>query len=733
MSRRTERFLILSGIGRKLFAAFLLFSLLPLTLSIYQGYTNSRNAMRERILLQIETVSRYIENSITYFVQERELNLSSILAGNEYMIDCVKTIENPLSSQKQKEKATTGLIDHLAKKEMEDENSYDIIVLGKDGKILASLNPAVMGMDRSKSDYFKKGSISLSTSISYSKSVPTISICAPVQSEKGEFLGVLVKKVNISKLFELLKEGERLGQSSRLYFINSEFSVLKEYDGGNEDTVKSEGVYEAFQKKSVTGNFETSKEKRVAAAYRLISRLGWVLACEVDEDEAFKPLIILRNQAIAFGVFLFFILIGVAYYITKGITKPIQELAVAAREIGKGDFSRRVKFKPGDEIGDTALAFNIMADRLEEKVLSRERFITNITESSVDAIISLDNNNYITTWNRGAEEMFGYGKDEVLGRHFEFLIPPDLLEKRELEWLVKETEKKGVIKNYETERITKSGQRIQVAVTRTVLRDSDGNIIGCSSIVRDITEKKNLEKQLIQSEKLSAVGELTAGLAHEIGTPLNIISGRAEYLLSLVKDEPKITSGLKSIIRQIDRITLLIQQLLKFTRSEKRESRELDINRVIKDTLLLLETKLDKSGVMVNKIFSEDIPLMEGDENQIQQVFINLFLNALHAMPEGGELEIKTKWNNESGKSGTIEIVVSDTGAGIEEKNISRIFDPFFTTKEIGKGTGLGLAVTYGIIKDHGGTIDVISKVNTGTSFYITFPCRKEKKESVAI
>lgn len=855
---------IFSGIGRNIFIALLLFSLLPLSLSIYQGYTTSREALKSRILNQIETVSLYISTKVSHFIREREINISATFSGNQYMLNSVEIIQEPIRSKKRRTKDSKELQEYIEKLESEDEAGNELLVIGIDGKIISAVNPALKGMDRSKTEYFIKGSLKTSITISYNGAIPTITVSTPIKSSRGTFLGVLAGKVSNSKLFDILDEGKSLGNSSNLYFVSPSNSILTEYDTGKEVlTVKNEEIVQSLNNKVVTGSFFRENQKKVVGTYRLLPETGWILCCELDESEAFLPLNRLRNQAITFGVIFFFFIAAAAYYISLNISKPLLNLSEAAGEIGRGDFSRRVKIASKDEVGETAESFNIMAQKLEEsysqlehlveertrelqeniaftenmlesisvgvlavdremnvtawnhhlegqsgipessitgrnlseffsdggtemlakkvknvisskqsqqgtnitlpflgkglfdfvasplkghegdvagavvfiedvtekrmleeKLQRHQSYIANISENSADAIISFDSNNIITTWNKGAEEMYEYKKDEIIGKSFDILIPPDLIKNGEMQWIIDKTLGKGVLKNYETERITKSGRRINVALTRTLFKDGSNNLMGCSVIVRDITEKKNLEKQLIQSEKLSAVGELTAGLAHEIGTPLNIISGRAEYILSLAGENPKINEGLKSIIRQIDRITSLIQQLLKFTRSEKKETKGVDINSVINDTLILLETKLDKSLIVIEKKTDTGISPVEGDENQIQQVFINLFINALHAMPDGGKITLETRMNS---NSGMVEIKIADTGEGIKEKNISRIFDPFFTTKEIGKGTGLGLAVTYGIIKDHGGTIEVQSTFGRGTEFLIQLPGIKSK------
>ena len=864
MNNLRKKISLLHGIGKKIFFWFLIFSLFPLILSIYQGYTNSSEALKQKIFQQLTTVAEYKEYNLMNFFEERKISLKSI--GASYHDLLVKALNEKLSA-KRKNSVLKELLRNLSKKDFEDKNGYDLSIIGRDGKVVAAVDPTQAGSDKSETSYFKNGKNRTSLTIYYHFSKPNIVLSTPINNDEGKFLGVITQRVNTDALFSILeKEKEKIGFSGKIYLVNDERTVLSEKELKanplKNQTAENEGAIKCLSGENGVNIYRNQNSEMVVGAYRYIPELKWALMCEVDNKEAFSPLLTLKKQALSFGIFLFFIVVAVATYITQGITKPIRNLVAASRGIGRGDLSRRVDVTSSDEIGQLALAFNQMAEeleesyknlerkveertrelkstkdftenileslsagvfvvnkdlqitswnrdmelryniprekalnkdlteilkdikkekiywviqnvietgkpkeiyrerssflikeeriinykvspfkgagqevlgavivvedvteevKLEEEIRSHQNYIANITENSADAILSLDENNIIKTWNKGAEHIYGYKAEEIIGKHFEILVPEDLKKKGEIEKIIKETLEKGFIRNFETERLTKDGEKVAVALTRTVIKNSEGKVIGSSAIVRDITEKRNLQRQIIQSEKLSAVGELTAGLAHEIGTPLNIISGRAEYLLSLVGKDMKIAKDLKIIINQIDRITSLIQQLLKFTRSEKREVKPININSVIKDTINLLETKLDKSKINIKTNFSAGIPLIHGDENQLQQVFVNLLINAIHAMANGGEIKITTQPDVKNHK---ILVTVKDTGCGIPEENLSRIFDPFFTTKEIGKGTGLGLAVTYGIIKDHGGDIEVSSEVNNGSEFTVRLPVK---------
>jgi two-component system, NtrC family, sensor kinase len=246
-------------------------------------------------------------------------------------------------------------------------------------------------------------------------------------------------------------------------------------------------------------------------------------------------------------------------------------------------------------------------------------------------------------------------------------------------------------------------------------------------IIREGETKLELERSLRQSEKLAAIGQLASGLAHEIGTPLNIISGRTELAQRRLDDKELVQKNLVTIAQQTERITKIIQQLLGFVRKKRPEQKALGINLLLGTTLNLLDQQIRKQGIRVVKDLKEDLPSMIGDPDQLQQVFLNLILNAVQSMPDGGELRVCATYEQiskeglEDGQREYVMVCVGDTGIGMEKEVLQNIFNPFFTTK--GTGTGLGLMVSQGIIQDHEGWIDVQTEIGKGSVFKVYIPC----------
>jgi signal transduction histidine kinase len=234
------------------------------------------------------------------------------------------------------------------------------------------------------------------------------------------------------------------------------------------------------------------------------------------------------------------------------------------------------------------------------------------------------------------------------------------------------------------------------------------------------------QEQLRQTEKLAELGTLASGMAHEIGTPMNVILGRAEFLQRKTK-ESETAKGLQTIVDQVERITKIMNQLLTFARRRPIERRATTINKVIEDTLDVMQERFSRHHIAVSTQLDPALPKADVDPDQIGQVLLNLAINALHAMGDSGRLLVRTaivpvsKGSPET-YAEMIEVSVADTGCGIAAADLDRIFDPFFTTKEVGKGTGLGLTVVHGIVQEHGGFVMVESEVGKGTTFRIRLP-----------
>jgi len=283
---------------------------------------------------------------------------------------------------------------------------------------------------------------------------------------------------------------------------------------------------------------------------------------------------------------------------------------------------------------------------------------------------------------------------------------------------------------------TDAGNRRYLSISTFPVRAAAGPVAFGVAIVLDVSEKKHLEQALLQTEKMAALGTLASGLAHEVGTPMNVILGRAESLLKHTQEE-RTAHGLQIIIAQIDRMTRLIQQLLTFARRKPLERRMIGINAVVEEGIALVSEPASPFTLRFQKDTS--LPAIRCDGDQMLQVLFNLLMNAIDSLQAGGTIEVATRMSqgerrsvarpgsHVGGGQAMVEITIADTGCGIDPRHLHCIFDPFFTTKPVGKGTGLGLSVAQSIVRDHDGQIHATSAIGRGTTFRILLPLEPEE------
>jgi PAS domain S-box-containing protein len=352
-----------------------------------------------------------------------------------------------------------------------------------------------------------------------------------------------------------------------------------------------------------------------------------------------------------------------------------------------------------------------------------------IVESSDDAIIGTDQNSIITNWNKGAEKIFGYTAREMVGTSILRLIPDD---RQDEEGQIMEKIKRGESMNhFETLRQTKDRRLIDVSLTASPIKDATGRIIGVSKVARDITERRKLESQFRQAQKMEAVGQLAGGVAHDFNNILAVIQMQSGLLKARGNLSPEHMESAEEIGAASQRAAVLTRQLLLFSRKEILQLRDLDLNQSIKDMVKMLQRTLGEDIQLQFKFAMQSL-FIHADAGMIDQVLMNLAVNARDAMPKGGQFVIETSAVDfdesvraQSARAGSGSLVclsVSDTGCGIPPEILPRIFEPFFTTKDVGKGTGLGLATVFGIVGQHQGWINVHSEVGHGTTFHIYLP-----------
>jgi PAS domain S-box-containing protein len=352
---------------------------------------------------------------------------------------------------------------------------------------------------------------------------------------------------------------------------------------------------------------------------------------------------------------------------------------------------------------------------LEQKAVQVERlkdFSENIVESLRIGVLTADLEDRIESWNPQLEELLEIPRAEALGRKFEEVLPRDLAVE-----IAARAESEHVSAIYRFHLNARDGRHLVVNASIAPLLGKNGARLGRLVLLDDITQRVRLEDQMVQTEKLTSLGLLAAGVAHEVNTPLAVISNYIQMLAKQIPADDPRQKTIERIVKQTFRASEIVNNLLNFSRTGGAEPVQVDLNSVLEETLTLVQHPFKTARVNVVRNYSEQLPPVLGSVTRLQQVFLNLFMNARDAMPGGGMLEVRTAAHN-----GSVEVEVVDTGAGIPPEHLHRIFDPFFTTKATGRGTGLGLSVSYGIIKEHAGKVDVRSTPGKGTSFRLEFP-----------
>ena len=402
----------------------------------------------------------------------------------------------------------------------------------------------------------------------------------------------------------------------------------------------------------------------------------------------------------------------------------IREHTVAVLGLGKtvdGDFLSSDDVELVETIaGYLAVALDNaqLYSSLEQKALEIARlkdFSENIVESLNIGVLAVDLEGLVESWNTRMEQLFGVSRRDAVGRRLGSLLPEELAQE-----IAARGDREHITGIYK-QRLHHRGNHLTLNVSITPLVSKSNERIGRLLLFDDVTQRERMEEQMSQTEKLTSLGLLAAGVAHEVNTPLAVISNYIQMLAKQMPDGDPRQSLIDKIVKQTFRASEIVNNLLNFSRTGAAEATSVDVNRVVEETLSLVAHPLKASQIQIVKDLRESLPPVRGSANKLQQVFLNLFLNARDAMPNGGMLEVRTAADN-----GSVEIEIADTGAGIRREDINRIFDPFFTTKSNGRGTGLGLSVSYGIIKEHAGKIDVRSTPGKGTSFHVEFPAARK-------
>jgi len=383
-----------------------------------------------------------------------------------------------------------------------------------------------------------------------------------------------------------------------------------------------------------------------------------------------------------------------------------------------------------NERGETTGYEGMMMDITERKKMERDlremnEFFNMLIEASPDGIIVTDARGDVIMYNKAAERLLGYTSEEVIGKtNVKDLYPRGLARKIREMIMDDRTGRKGVLPPTELYVKNKAGEVIDISLSASILQNEKGEELAAIGIFKDLREMisvkrklKETQDQLLQAEKLAAMGRLTSQIAHELNNPLYGIMNTLELLKAEIPETSKRRRLLDMSLSEIVRLSVMLKNMLTFSRPEEEARKDVDMNSFIEGIMMLMEKQLKEADIRLVTEFDGKIPTVKISPNQMRQVILNIVKNAIEAMPRGGTLTLSTRCDD-----GTLKIAVQDTGLGMTDEVRQKIFDAFFTTKEQVRGVGLGLSVCYGIVQDHGGEIEVQSTPGKGSAFCITLP-----------
>lgn len=547
---------------------------------------------------------------------------------------------------------------------------------------------------------------------------------APVKDNHGHIIGAVIERMNFNSIYEIVNK-VKMGQNGRAYLVQNNGNTIYCPYGKKINYINTAGKDNKIL-------YPEHNNMNYILAYSLIPNCGtqkdkWYLAVEEPANEAFQVLNNIRNYTVMVILISIFVILVFSAFISKKMTSPIKKLLTETQNVARGNLSKNIKIMTGDEIGSLAESFNIILSNLKammqqvleisgEAVLLNEvrQYAEKFFDEVPSAIIIIDNSGVVTNFNSIASEVTGINEEEIITKNIynlniNILNPIFKLMKDGLENEIIYI--KHIIKIAKEENI-----EISIVLNTSIQRDNTNNIIGIICVFKSIKQVNALEESIIRAKNLESLGELAAGMAHEIRNPLTSIKGYAQYLKMESEGNINIEDDVDIIISEVERLNGIIDRFLIFARPNKLKTENVNINQIVKNVIMLINKEAKDNDIIFKECLNE-IPSINVDVNQIEQVFLNIIINAVQAMPNGGNIKITTEYLI---ADELVQISVEDFGKGIKSEDYDKIFEPFYTTKE--KGTGLGLAICARIIENHRGTIEVSSTLNVGTKVIIKLP-----------
>ncbi len=719
----------------------------------------SSNLIRARAYSYLSSISHARTKHIHTFLEDQK-EMALILAAASVYLDFLSEPRGSAEYPVIKEKIDR----RLERTRVADPHIVETFIIDKNGVVIASSDPSREGTNESENSYFtegRKGVFIQNMLLSGTTGMVTYAVAAPVTGEQQKFLGISVLRYEPSKLYAITESDDGLGETEESFLINRDgffltppqflgpSAVLTERAGAENISVCFSGTdYPEI------GEVLDYRNVEIISSRQYIPETDWCLITKIDQTELLKPvnqfLVALGGALVA--SFLAFVI--AAYFIARKITNPIQTLKEGVSAIGRGEFDFKAEVTSNDELGELGRAFNTMATAVKESrkeidakvkeqtekiranaemLEKQQRATLNILEdvsaerekserlaaivrNADEAIIGKTADGTITSWNRGAENLFGYAADEAIGKSIRIIVPKDKL--KEEDQIIKSIGRGEEVKHLQTVRIRKDGSTVYVSLSLSPIKNPAGDIIGISTIVIDTTKETQIDR---------AKTEFVSLASHQLRTPISAVNWYAEMLLA--GDLGKLTDKQKQFIEEIyhgnQRMVELVNALLNASRIELGtfiiEPKPTDIAELARNVLKELKQDIQKKKLVVMERFDAKLPPVNLDPQLMRMVIQNLLSNAVKYTPDEGSITCSIE---QSGKNFTI--TVTDTGCGIPKNQQDKIFTKLFRAENVREkdvdGTGLGLYIVKSIIDNASGSIKFVSEENKGSTFSVTFP-----------
>ncbi len=764
---------ILTRFGVNQFRWFILIALLPLTIAGTVCYFFVRGQIRQDVFNELQVEAWGIKNNIASILGE---NLARIVdfSSDGYIRDSARALLLPVEKA---DIVRQNLNRHLeVDKRSLDPDIVEVFIVDTTGKIVASTSSGQIGKDVSAKQYFVRPFLHFEQTgpVFSRETVPTDDVGEPdiifsallTDKHLHTPIGVIGNRISTDVLLNTITsvpnvsgDKEKSANHSHIHILNKDKFILATSGGRaglhSKKVMDTSVIERAFaENRSVIDTYKNPSGHWVLGVAVPVKETGWVILAERDYDVAFAPLARIRNLFIILNCSAALMAFLVAFFVSRNLSADIRKLKDGTETVARGDLDHKIELKRKDELKDLSISFNTMTGRLKEyteqmarrgeEVLESEKKYRTLVENLPQKIFYKDKNSVYVSCNDNYARDLKIKPDEIVGKTDYEFYPKELAEKYR-------ADDRRIMASGETEDIeekyVRDGKEYIVYTVKTPVRNEKGVTIGILGIFWDITRRKLMEeelkrtqKQLFQAEKMSSLGTLASGIAHEVNNPLSYTINNIELIKDYIGDitsvegerldKEKLSHTLEEIQKCLDdtragteQIRRIISAVYEFSHPGHDRLDYIDINTTIEVALNVVWHEI-KQKAKVIKDYGE-LPKILCYPQYLVQVFTNLFLNAVHAIPESGEIRVKTYRQGER-----VCVEISDTGVGIPAENLKRVFDPFFTTKEVGKGTGLGLSIVYNLVTKAEGNIEVTSGVGEGTTFKITLPLRTRSDTS---